>query len=1065
MVYYDGIMVWRHRLARLRGFLASVLGHRTFRVVLCVALVVIIPVLLPHVAHAAPAGDNGGGITDPVINLVGGLVSKFLLAIIDLLVGIVLWLVSALISIAKYNDFIHAPPVEIGWVLVRDVVNMFFIVVLLIVAFSTIIGYQPFHYKGVLPKLLLMAVLINFSKTLVGVMIDFSQVVTLTFVNGFQAAAGGNFIQAFQLTKIATIDKTQTVKDFFQVIVAEVLGIWVLVVACTTIMIMLIYFVARAVVLWFLLILSPIAFFGTALPDKMAKAMGAVTKDWWSKLSAALTGGPTVAFFLWLSLAVVQSDPDYFGTKMYAPSSSAEVDSATPAISQAASPPNLFTMVISVALMLTGVATAVSASTALDSNLGKLATSIKQSGGPVGYAKRAAGVGLRASGRVAGATAGFIDRRTGLSQAASKRLTSFAANRAQASESGNLLSRFANRQLAGAAGSAGAAGLRVGAARQEEYKKTIAAKTAGLSGEQRAQALAALSAKEGGLLGLKDRGKVAKSEALGITTSDAYRKQQAAKFQSQGMTREKALEKATEDYRGNLAGARKFHADAGRFDEVDKIDEKYKKDPSLYTKDKANDEAISRHVAEGLGDPRTYFQNMSSTALKDPRIAQELAKQAGLLDANGNLKDGSVLKDDPIGKYLYDEQGKSRGNRGKFLEEGIRAATAAGGGGRLNMAGATAKLSDNQRSQLTSALTGAGISSARMDLLAGFGGKEITPEMAQVMGANAAHLAGTSGANAASTYDLLKAGVGVDAATSYSADVGAYQGAQYRAAHEQALTNALGVMEQPNASAASRAEAASVIAAAVSSESATKQDGEMAQVLRKVMTDNVNNFGNAMASARPDDRAKMEHYIKTVSRQAKFAERKASSSQAGSMSSAERELASLNTHLSGSDGSGGRRVRMVARGGGGGAVYSAIDTAKDTTRKVANVATSAPGRAASAASSIASRAGSAATAARETVAYRGMTEEEKEFERTERRAGQQARAEAKAVEAEAKKSVSEEQTKQKAEVKQAQAEQRQENQERAQKAEYKAASEEAKLDAAQAEYERKLQEKIDKGKV
>jgi len=74
---------------------------------------------------------------------------------------------------------------------------MSFILILLIIAFATILRQESYS-KKLLPKLLIMAVLINFSRTIFGLLIDFSQVIMLTFVNAF-SAGGGYFIKALEL--------------------------------------------------------------------------------------------------------------------------------------------------------------------------------------------------------------------------------------------------------------------------------------------------------------------------------------------------------------------------------------------------------------------------------------------------------------------------------------------------------------------------------------------------------------------------------------------------------------------------------------------------------------------------------------------------------------------------------------------------------------------------------------------------------------------------------------------------------------------------------------------------
>lgn len=61
-------------------------------------------------------------------------------------------------------DYISTvPAIKIGWGMARDVANMFFIIILVIVAIATIFDLQSFNVKTILPKLILIALIINFS--------------------------------------------------------------------------------------------------------------------------------------------------------------------------------------------------------------------------------------------------------------------------------------------------------------------------------------------------------------------------------------------------------------------------------------------------------------------------------------------------------------------------------------------------------------------------------------------------------------------------------------------------------------------------------------------------------------------------------------------------------------------------------------------------------------------------------------------------------------------------------------------------------------------------------------
>lgn len=214
---------------------------------------------------------------------------------------LLLFLVEQLIEIATYNKFVSSTAVVNGWVIVRDLCNMFFVVVLLAIAIATILKIEMYHYKKLLGRLVIMAIVINFSKTIAGIIIDFSQVLTLTFVNGFKAAAGGNFVQALGLDKIMALRGGEQYTSW-QVAGAYALALIMLIVSCVVVGVMLAVFLIRMVMLWILIVLSPLAFFLTTFPQGQKYA-----SQWWSQFGNYVLVGPVMAFFLWLSLISVST--------------------------------------------------------------------------------------------------------------------------------------------------------------------------------------------------------------------------------------------------------------------------------------------------------------------------------------------------------------------------------------------------------------------------------------------------------------------------------------------------------------------------------------------------------------------------------------------------------------------------------------------------------------------------------------------------------------------------------------------------------------------------------------
>ncbi|MEK7564559.1 MAG: hypothetical protein AAB510_03280 [Patescibacteria group bacterium] len=99
----------------------------------------------------------------------------------------ILWLVAQLFnaslaitlsSLLFDNDFLSE-----AWKIVRDISNIFFIIILLHVAFKTILGLGGSEVKKVISEVIIVALFINFSMFFTQVVIDSSNVLALVFYN------------------------------------------------------------------------------------------------------------------------------------------------------------------------------------------------------------------------------------------------------------------------------------------------------------------------------------------------------------------------------------------------------------------------------------------------------------------------------------------------------------------------------------------------------------------------------------------------------------------------------------------------------------------------------------------------------------------------------------------------------------------------------------------------------------------------------------------------------------------------------------------------------------------
>jgi len=286
---------------------------KKFRFDKAILIIVLISVGLFFIVSQSFAQDVtlGSQVVSAVSGGVGqavAIVLGFIAMIITTVVGLIITLlVKILINIAQFNNIIDVDAVAKGWVIVRDLCNMFFILILLVIAFATILRVESYQWKKLLPKLLIMAVLINFSKTICGLIIDFAQVIMLTFVNGFAQNGPGNFISMFQVDKLLSIDVSQIKEGkgaltTWSTAVAIIAGVIASLITLIVIVVLIAILVVRIIMLWIYTILSPIAFLAAAFP-----AGQKYSQQWWGDFTKYVITGPLLAFFIWLALTTAEN--------------------------------------------------------------------------------------------------------------------------------------------------------------------------------------------------------------------------------------------------------------------------------------------------------------------------------------------------------------------------------------------------------------------------------------------------------------------------------------------------------------------------------------------------------------------------------------------------------------------------------------------------------------------------------------------------------------------------------------------------------------------------------------
>lgn len=256
-------------------------------------------------------------LLSPVFGIIGG-VLLLILKLLNYLVSLGANLADAILSI---TSFTKVNVVTIGWGITRDLANMFFALILLIMSISTILQIDTFSYKAILRRLIIAALLINFSLMFAGIIIDFAQVMTSYFLTAGAGETGisANLTNGLKIVQIynfsnvnqSVIGKIASVMwgTTFQMIVQEFMAIILMLVAAFSFFAMSFFLIARIVWIWLLLIFAPLAWISFIVPGAPGK-LGSAWSSWWKEFLNWVFFAPIYSFFLYLALTVAKNGAD-----------------------------------------------------------------------------------------------------------------------------------------------------------------------------------------------------------------------------------------------------------------------------------------------------------------------------------------------------------------------------------------------------------------------------------------------------------------------------------------------------------------------------------------------------------------------------------------------------------------------------------------------------------------------------------------------------------------------------------------------------------------------------------
>jgi hypothetical protein len=261
-----------------------------------------------------------------------------------LLLFVAAYVFNVLIEFTLQDELFRSTFIVSAWEVVRDLSNIFFILVLLYIAVRTILGIGSSDVKKMIARVVIMALLINFSLFFTRVIVDTSNILALVFYNRIEVQrvnpdgtvstinydnvrgekdVAGAMTHAFNPTRLLTPEFFQATKDVSppgvppdpdgRVPVRILLGILVITglimgFAAYTFLISGVLFLARLLELWMLMIFSPFAFMSSTVP-KLEKIKHIGWEEWTHKLLKTAFVAPIFMFMLYFIFLLVQKNP------------------------------------------------------------------------------------------------------------------------------------------------------------------------------------------------------------------------------------------------------------------------------------------------------------------------------------------------------------------------------------------------------------------------------------------------------------------------------------------------------------------------------------------------------------------------------------------------------------------------------------------------------------------------------------------------------------------------------------------------------------------------------------
>ena len=211
-------------------------------------------------------------------------------------------------SILKMTTFANNTAIRTGWTIMRDIANMFFILIMVLIAIATILRIPSYNVKQLLKWVILIAILVNFSRVIAFLVIDFSHVFANAFLNALGENISGSIVNTTLVGKAAGgpdsgILFNSPVHAEWSILAGPIIQSVILLIAIVALAVAALVFIVRIIVLWMLIMVAPLAFIGFIIPG----LKGHTWSKWWSALFKWSFIAPIYLFFVYIAIAISKS--------------------------------------------------------------------------------------------------------------------------------------------------------------------------------------------------------------------------------------------------------------------------------------------------------------------------------------------------------------------------------------------------------------------------------------------------------------------------------------------------------------------------------------------------------------------------------------------------------------------------------------------------------------------------------------------------------------------------------------------------------------------------------------